>query len=216
MSPRAYKLGQRQAAVDETRARIVLAARALLAAQAFDQFTIDAVARHAGVARMTVYYQFGSKNGLLEALFDDLAGRGLVDRLRASFAHADPFDALGAFIGAFVGFWASDRVVIRRLRGLAALDTAIESGLRARDGRRRDGLQVLVRRLAQRYSRPVGKSVDEIVDVLHTLTSFETFDALAGTSRTPEEVATLLIRVAHAVTIADAESNRRSPGASPR
>src|SRR5947199_1403778 len=165
MSPRAYNLGQRQAAVDETRARIVSAARALLAAQAFDQFTIDAVARHAGVARMTVYYQFGSKNGLLEALFDDLAGRGLVDRLRASFAHADPFDALGAFIGAFVGFWASDRIVIRRLRSLAGLDPEVERGIRARDLRRREGLGVLVNRLAKKHGRPAAGSIDEVIDV---------------------------------------------------
>src|SRR5262245_56038612 len=107
-------------AVDRTRDRTVAAARALLASpDGARELTIDAVARRAGVARMTVYYQFGSKSGLLEALFDALAREGLVERLRASFSHAEPFDALGAFIGAFVGFWSSDRLVIRRLRSLA-------------------------------------------------------------------------------------------------
>src|SRR5438034_816285 len=71
MSPRPYRLGQRQVAADETRSRILNAARAQLETEA--SFSIDAVARRADVARMTVYYQFGSRRGLLEALIDDLA-----------------------------------------------------------------------------------------------------------------------------------------------
>ena len=74
MSPRPYRLGQRQVAADETRARVLAAARDQLAKET--SFSIDAVARRADVARMTVYYQFGSKRGLLEALFDLLAARG--------------------------------------------------------------------------------------------------------------------------------------------
>src|SRR5262249_35010278 len=71
MSPRPYRLGQRQAAAEQTRARILAAARELLVASAgFSGFSVEAVARQAGVARMTVYYQFGSKPGLLEALYD--------------------------------------------------------------------------------------------------------------------------------------------------
>jgi len=69
MSPRPYRLGQRQATTEQTRARILAAARELLMARdGFNGFSIDAVAREADVARMTVYYQFGSKIGLLEAL----------------------------------------------------------------------------------------------------------------------------------------------------
>src|SRR5438034_7095657 len=79
MSPRPYRLGQRQVAADETRSRILNAARAQLETEV--SFSIDAVARRADVARMTVYYQFGSRRGLLEALFDDLAVRGGIPQL---------------------------------------------------------------------------------------------------------------------------------------
>src|SRR6516225_3805070 len=112
MNPRTYRLGRRQATVAQTRARIVAAARALLATPGgFSEFTVDAVASQAGVARMTVYNQFGSKMGLLEALFDDLAARGLVARLRAAFGRPDPREALDELIAAFGGFWHSDRIV---------------------------------------------------------------------------------------------------------
>ena len=118
-TPRPYRLGQRQAAVDGTRARILAAARDLLAAEAgVSAFTVDAIAEQAGVARMTVYYQFESKRGLLEALFDHFASRGLVQPLRAAFERSEPLEALDAFVAAFCGFWASDRVALRRIRAL--------------------------------------------------------------------------------------------------
>src|SRR2546427_10499834 len=77
MSPRPYRLGRRQPAAQRTRARVLRAARELLTARAgAEPFSVDAVARRAGVARMTVYHRFGSRRGLLEALFDSLAPRG--------------------------------------------------------------------------------------------------------------------------------------------
>src|SRR5262245_31255191 len=134
MTPRPYRLGQRQTTAARTRARIVAAVRELLAApDGIAEFTVDAVATQAGVARMTVYNQFGSKMGLLEALFDDLAARGLVSRLIPAFARPDPREALDELIAAFGSFWQSDRIVIRRIRCLAAIDPDFERAVRARD-----------------------------------------------------------------------------------
>jgi AcrR family transcriptional regulator len=193
MSPRPYNLGQRQAAADETRAKILGAARALLGGEkGFAGFTVDAVARQAGVARMTVYYQFESKRGLLEALFDDLAGRGLVDQLAAAFERPEPLDALDALVAAFGRFWASDRLVIRRLHGLGALDPEIEEGLRARGERRRKGLKMIFGRLGPGEQPTTPGRLDEAVDLVYTLTSFETFDTLAGPTRSPEQVVPLV------------------------
>lgn len=200
MSPRPYRLGQRRASVERTRSRIISAARDLIVASGgFAGFSIDAVARQAGVARMTVYYQFGSKLGLLEALFDDLAARGLVGRLPAAFAQAEPLSALSEFVTAFTHFWASDRLVMRRVRALAALDPDFEQAVRARDERRREGLRVIVGRLVEKYWRPAPESLDDVVNILHTLTSFETFDALAGSERSPEDIGPVVERLARAV-----------------
>jgi AcrR family transcriptional regulator len=186
MSPRRYSLGQREASVDQTRERILVAARDVLATQ--DALTVDAVARAADVARATVYNQFTSKSGLLDALFDWLAQRGGLTTLPAVFMQADPDLALEAFITTFGVFWASDQLVLRRLRALAALDAELGVLVRARDEWRRGGL----RRLLERR----GEARGDIVDVLHVLTSFETFDTLIGEQRTPEEATRLLVRVA--------------------
>jgi len=197
MSPRSYRLGQRRASIERNRSRIIAAARELIAAsRGFAGFSIEAVARRAGVARMTVYYQFGSKRGLLEALFDDLAARGLMERLPAAFAKPEPLEALAAFVAAFTHFWASERLVLRRIRGLAALDPVFEEAVRARDERRREGLRVIVGRLAEQHGRPSAGALDEVVDLLFSLTSFETFDAVAGAIRSPEDVESLVRRLA--------------------
>jgi AcrR family transcriptional regulator len=204
MKPRRYRLGQRQASVEQTRGRIVAAARELLAAPGgFAGFTVDAVAGQAGVARMTVYNQFGSKRGLLEALFDDLAARGLVKRLHAAFGQAQPRLALAALIAAFGGFWHAERMVIRRIRGLAAIDPDFEQAVQARDERRRDAFRTIVGRLAQGCNQPSAQAQDEVIDVLHTLTSFETFDNLAGATRSPQDVVPLVCRLADAVLEGD-------------
>ncbi|HEX9056349.1 MAG TPA: helix-turn-helix domain-containing protein [Ktedonobacterales bacterium] len=205
MSPRPYRPGRRQEATDQTRSRIIAAARELLMSSGdFSGFTIDAVAQKADVARMTVYYQFGSKVGLLEALSDDLAARGQMDRLALAFQQADAMTALADFIAAFARFWGADRLVLRRLQGLAALDADFEQVIRGRDEWRRGGAGVILRRLAAQRGRPTPEALDEAVNVLYTLTSFETFDMLAGTTHTPEDVVPVVRRIATAALGLDA------------
>jgi AcrR family transcriptional regulator len=134
MSPRPYQLGRRRADIDEGRRRILDAARALLAESTHHAaFTVEAVAKRADVACATVYYQFGSKTGLLEAVCDSLAERGGMTELATAFTTPDPDDALLLLVAAFARFWDTDRHVMRRLRALAALDpdvAAVISGAR--------------------------------------------------------------------------------------
>ncbi len=199
MSPRPYRLGQRQAATEQTRARILTAARELLiASDGFSGFSIEAVAHKADVARMTVYHQFGSKIGLLEALSDSLAAHGGMEHMANAFRQPDALDALDEYITVFSRFWQSDRLVTRRLRALSALDPDFEQVVRARDERRREGLRVIVRRLVEKYGRPTPEAVDEMVNILFTLLSFECFDTLAGPARSIEEISPVVQRLARA------------------
>ncbi len=197
MSPRPYRLGQRQVSTEQTRARILAAARELLSdSQGLSGFSIDAVARQADVARMTVYHQFGSKVGLLEALSDSLAAHGGMEQLANAFHHPEPLDALAQYIAVFGRFWNSDRIVLRRLRALAALDPDFEQVIRGRDEWRRNGLRVLVGRLVEKYGQPAPERVEEAVNALYTLLSFEFFDLLAGPTRNLEEVVPVVQRIA--------------------
>jgi AcrR family transcriptional regulator len=197
VSPRAYDLGRRRELVDDNRRRVLDAARELLAdATSYTGFTVDAVAKRADVARATVYYQFGSKTGLLEALCDALAERGGLDDLAQAFGDPDAGRALDAFIAAFARFWSTDRAATRHLRALAKLDREVGAVIDARDDRNRAGLTVLVTRLT-------GSVDEEIVRTLHALTSFELFDTLAGADRDPLDVVSEVTRLAHAALAGD-------------
>jgi AcrR family transcriptional regulator len=187
VSPRPYNLGKRREPVAAARRQVLDAARHLLGGTgAYTAFTVDAVARQADVARATVYYQFGSKAGLLEALCDYLADLGGMSGLADAFTEPDPRQALHRFVTSFGRFWAADRPAMRRLRALAQLDPDVGAVIAARDQRRRDGLAVLAGRLAGAYSAGASGQAgvsDRAVRALTALTSFETFDALAGPDR---------------------------------
>ena len=199
MSPRPYRLGQRQVATEKTRARIIRAARELLMeSSGYARFSIDAVARQADVARMTVYHQFGSKIGLLEALCDSLAASGGMQQMATAVKQSEPLDALQEYLLVFGRFWNADRLVMRRLRALAALDPDFEHVIRTRDEWRRRGVRVLAERLVERHCLSNDEALENAVDILFTLSSFETFDPLAGPTRSMEEVAPLVYRLARA------------------
>jgi AcrR family transcriptional regulator len=187
MSPRPYRMERRRETTDETRLRIINAARELLASRdGSARFSMDEVARRANVARMTVYYQFGSLHGLLEGLCDSLAMAGGMDHLAAVFQQPDALEALDQFIAVFMRFWESDREVRRGLGAFAVLDPEFAAVLENRSGWRRKGLKVLLERLAKQSGRPKPKEMDRTIDLLYMLTGFHTYDSLSATRSTDE------------------------------
>lgn len=190
MSPRPYQLGRRKADIDEGRRRILEAARTLLTETThYAGFTVDAVAKRADVARATVYYQFGSKTGLLEALCDSLAERGGMTELANAFTATDPDEALRLLVAAFAAFWSADRPAMRRLRALAALDPDVAAVITARDERRRHALHALLER------RTDVADPDHALRVAHLLTSFETYDALLAAHQRPSEAVPTIVEL---------------------
>ncbi|MDA8301507.1 MAG: TetR/AcrR family transcriptional regulator [Actinomycetota bacterium] len=199
MSPRPYNLGKRADDIDRGRRQILDAARsAFREATSYTAFTLDAVAKRADVARGTVYYQFGSKVGLLEAVCDDLGASGGLADLSHAFSQPEPATALAEFIACFGRFWDADRAVMRRLRALAALDPDVHAVIAARDQRRHDGLGQL---LARFEADPRAREADRqpALRALLALTSFETYDTLAGPTQDLAAVTPQVVKLATAV-----------------
>jgi len=197
MSPRAYRMDKRQAARDLTRARVLDAVRQLLADDSTRDLSMEAVARRADVSRLTIYYQFGSRAGLLEALFDYLATRGNMQRMADVFQAPTPSRALDNMVSTFVGFWSADPSVMRRLRAMAVLDGEIDQGVRARDERRAHIAQEILKRANQ--TKRLDAHQVQAADVLSMLTSFETYDALARSGQTDDQIVATLRSLAQSV-----------------
>src|SRR5713226_8597849 len=105
MSTRPYVSAVRAAAAAEKRDHVIQAAALFLREEeSIAAFSLDAVAKAAGVTRLTVYNQFGSRRGLLEAVFDDIARRGRLIRLNNAMAKPDPREGLDQLIEIFCDF----------------------------------------------------------------------------------------------------------------
>jgi AcrR family transcriptional regulator len=198
MSPRPYSMEKREAATNETRLRILEATRQLLADESEAALSMEAIARRADVSRLTIYYQFKSRPGLLEALYDYLAMRGNMRRMGEVFHEPDPRAALDNVVSVFAGFWSSDRVVIRRLRAMAALDPEIREGIESRDARRHHIAREILKRMAAAGKKKYDdEHFSATADVIAMLTGFATYDALATAGHGEKEIIAIIARLAH-------------------
>jgi AcrR family transcriptional regulator len=114
------------------RERLIKEASRLFYRNGINAVGVDAIVREASVARMTLYAQFGSKDGLIEACLDHLDGRyhdWFVDEVAA---HApDPADRLMAFFDV-LDAWFRDE----RFRGCQFINSAVELADPAHPGHR--------------------------------------------------------------------------------
>ena len=200
MKPRAYRSPKRSADAEETRNKLIAAAFALLTKQTKSgKFSLDAVAKKAGVTRLTVYHQFGSRRALLEAVFDDRAARGGLHRIPEALSDPDTRAGLMRLIAIFCSFWEFNHVTIGRVVAAGAEDRELAESMRQRNERRRKALTALVGRLPQCKSMSEVK-IAEIVDVLFALTSFQFFAELHTGDRTAEDICKIIQRLAGELT----------------
>lgn len=191
MSQRSYESPARAAAAAVKRERMVSAAMALLRAEDNPAgMSLDAVAKAAGVTRLTVYNQFGSRRGLLEAVLDKLASEAGFDKVASVMALPDPFEAFDQLVELICRAWARD-VLMARLHAVAAVDPEFREAMNLRMDRRRVAIGALVQRMAS------GKEVDQqrcgdVLDLLCTMTSYAVFAALRTPERSPDLIAAMM------------------------
>jgi AcrR family transcriptional regulator len=189
MRRRAYVSSVRTAAAAEKRDRVIeAAARTLREDASISSFSLDNVAKAAGVTRLTVYNQFGSRRGLLEAVFDDIARQGGLEGIAGAMAIADPQAALDRLVEIFCAFWNRDPAV-GRLHEAMATDPEFAAALIDRNERRRRGVRVLVDRIA---GKPASRRArQDAVDTIFALTSYAMF-AMLSPGRSVDDVCHLV------------------------
>lgn len=152
-------------------------------------FSLDAIAKDAGVTRLTVYNQFGSRSGLLEAVFDDIAQRGKLARLGDAMNNPDPWHGLDQFVEIFCAFWSFEPAV-GRLQETMAIDREFGQAVLGRTERRRPTIRSFVRRLHPEQSAKLER---DMVDLIFSLTTYASYHSLSA-GRSPRAVCVLLKR----------------------
>lgn len=187
VTKRPYDLGKRLEQMDQNRAAILRAARAQLEDKGYRELTMASLAAASGVTRQTIHNLFGTKAAVIEALFDVLALDGGMENMREVMTQPSPEAMLYRFVEVMCRFWAGNRLLFRRVHGIAAIDPVLGTVLDARNRRRLMGAT----RIAGLSG--VRDRLDQAAAALAALTSFEFYDALVGEALRPDEaVATIL------------------------
>ena len=192
---RPYVSAKREAAAAKKRQAVIEAAGRLLA-EGPAMMSMEAVARAAGVTRLTVYKQFGSRRGLLEAVFDDNAARsGMVRQMLAAMNHPAPCRGLDDVIDVMCGFWGA-HPQFARLHDAGASDPEFAEALNERNQRRK---WVLGKLLAQMPGDAQARR--SALDLIFGVTSMPMFRSLA-VDYPPDTVAQMMKKSAHAILTA--------------
>lgn len=192
---RRYASARRAASAGERRAAVVATATAML--REVDRaaaVSLDSVARAAGVTRLTVYNQFGSRQGLLEAVAEALAQEGGITRLADAGREPDAETGLAMAVEVFCRFWTSD-AAIGRIYGAIGADPDVAAALEERLALGRG----LIENFAQRL-RPDWDAArqNDAADLVRVLTDYPSVVALSR-GRGPEAVAALVLQACRAV-----------------
>jgi len=181
---RRYRLGRREETVQQTREQILRAAADRLGESGIRGVTIEAVAREAGVSRVTVYDHFQHKTGLLEALAWWTFEQHDIDRIRRARLQPNVRAALADFVRENARFFQSvgsqGRAVLNAARTDPDAATVIEATYFSA---RRAAIRELVDRLDHEEELSPTWSPERAVDALMVITSLEGFETLTEHGR---------------------------------
>jgi len=179
---RQYDNAGRQTQSEETRQRIVSAARDLMVAQGYRATTIAAVAARAGVHVDTVYALVGRKPVLLRELIeqaisgtDHAVAAAERDYVKAIRATSDPVGKLTIYARAMRQIQGRMAPLLLALRDAAATEPEAKQVWREISDRRAANMRMLAQDLEAAGGLRAGLSVDEAADVIWATNSSELY-----------------------------------------
>jgi AcrR family transcriptional regulator len=176
---RTYHSRIRQRQAEETRRRILVAARALFERQGYAVTTLEAIAERADVSPKTIAAVFGSKPALLAQVINPEAFNRRFQQLLIELrATTDPAQRLS--LVAQITRQAYEPLVssLDLLRTAAALSPDLAQLAQAVEARRRQNQARLIAALHDQGVLHPGLSSEEATDVLWALTSYEVYRLL--------------------------------------
>jgi AcrR family transcriptional regulator len=194
--------GTRRRESSESVGRVLKAAERLIKEGAFHAATMDELAAAAGVSRATVFNRFGSKLGVLEALFRRGMEGPEMAAIQKALALDDPVEALDAVVEAGCAIWEACGYVVEQLQAIGVLEPEAAALVDQQRDEQRADLEGLTRRLAKAERLRPGLSQARATATLHMLTSLESFlwlrqgygMSLRQTGETLAELARTLLR----------------------
>ena len=174
MAMRPYTAARRRESAESVD-RVLEAAERLIREGTFHAATMDELARAAGVSRATVFNRFGSKLGVLEALFTRGMEGPEMAAIQEALALEDPVEALDSAVEAACAIWEAYGFVHLQLQAVGVLEPEAAALVDQQRDEQRAELEGLTRRLAKSGRLRPGLSQARATATLHMLTSLESF-----------------------------------------
>ena len=183
---RPYHSPARRRQAEQTRTRILAAARELFRSAGYAASTMEAIAAAAQVSAKTVEAAFGSKRGVLAAVVDPLASSGpprdLVDQVRAA---ADPQHRIRLVAELTRRAYEASVPEFELMRGAAAVAPEIAAVAQQVEARRRANQVRLVTYLREKGALRKDLAPEEAADIVWALTSYDLYRALVNERHWP-------------------------------
>ena len=155
--------------------RVLEAAEGLIREDAFHTATMDELAAAAGVSRATIFNRFGTKLGVLQALYARCLESPEMEAIQKAIAIEDPVAALEALIEAGCEMWEAHGFIQEQLQAIVVLEPEAGALVEEQRDEQRADLRDLTRRLARADRLRPGLGEARVTATLHMLTSLESF-----------------------------------------
>ncbi|MFP8963029.1 TetR/AcrR family transcriptional regulator [Streptomyces nanhaiensis] len=179
------KPGIRRQRAQETRRRMLDAAFRLFTAHGYDGTTIDSIAREAGVAVQTVYFNFGNKQTILKELVDvRVAGDDepvpTLERpwVLEAVAAEDPDAQLRHQVAGAREIYERVGALLEVLRSAAVSNEDVAPLWERNKQQRMEVQRHLVKALAEKHPLPGALTLDRAVDISYGLLGPEMYHLL--------------------------------------
>jgi AcrR family transcriptional regulator len=183
---RPYHSPARRRQAEQTRMRILAAARELFRSAGYAASTMEAIAASAQVSAKTVEAAFGSKRGVLAAVVDPLASSGpprdLVDQVRAA---EDPQHRIRLVAELTRRAYEASVPEFELMRGAAAVAPEVAAVAQQVEARRRANQVRLVTYLQEKGVLRKDLAPEEAADIVWALTSYDLYRALVNERHWP-------------------------------
>jgi AcrR family transcriptional regulator len=210
---RGYQQKARAESAADTRRRIIQVTRELLARAPLENVSLPDIAANAEVARSTVYTIFGSREGLMVAVAEDLLERGGFARIGQALRGPDVVRAFEVSIAVAMELYSQEEAVGQALLSLAAVDRDASSAAARLNLGRANGMRRLAERMSEQGVLRDDVTVEEAADVLWVITSFETYAQLRrGRGLTPQQVGERLLAMTRRTLYRESNNRERGTG----
>lgn len=182
-SKRPYRSHRRERQAEATRAAILDAAQSLFVQRGYAVTTMEAIAQNADVAVQTVYWAFGSKRAILQAILDRWRANAEIDETYvALMAEPDPVRQLRLSVR--ISRNAGERVgeVTEMLRVAGAADAELRALCHELNEDRRNGIRGFIQTLAVRGLLKPDYDVERATTIHWTMVSQEVYHLLVTIS----------------------------------